>query len=51
MREHGASRRLVSVHPSVCLSDTLVYCSETAKRIVKIFSGKIAPSFWFSETI
>jgi len=37
--------RCLSVHHSVCLSVTLVYCIQTAEDIVKLLSRSIAPSF------
>ena len=40
--------RYLSVCPFVCLSDTFMYCIQTAKDIVKLFSQPtVAPSFQF----
>jgi len=49
MRKRGHCCRPVSVRPEVRLSDTLVYCIQTAEDIVKLFSRPgtpIIPVFW-----
>jgi len=43
MRKRGISLRPVSVRPSV----TLVYCIQTAKDVVKLFSQPISPVILF----